>query len=81
MSTETLNRISEPFFTTKQPGKGMGLGMFLAENVIGRLGGEISVTSVLEQGTTVTVRLPRKPINRLSQSVEDNTPTESSFNL
>ena len=58
MTAEELNRISEPFFTTKPTGKGMGLGVFLAKNVLKRLGGSVGFKSKLGQGTCVTVRLP-----------------------
>lgn len=57
MREEVLSRISEPFFTTKPPGKGMGLGVFLAKNVIERIGGNIDFESQEGQGTTVTVCL------------------------
>ena len=67
MTREVLNRVSEPFFTTKQPGKGMGLGLFLAENVIGRLGGDIQIDSAPGQGTQVVVRIPEQPTNRMEQ--------------
>ena len=59
MNEDVLKRISEPFFTTKAPGHGMGLGLFLANNVIERLGGEIKFQSQPGSGTTVTVKLPR----------------------
>ena len=65
MTPEILNRVSEPFFTTKQPGKGMGLGLFLAENVIGRLGGEIKIESTPGEGTQVVVRIPEEPVRGL----------------
>ena len=58
MAKDVLKRIDEPFFTTKQPGKGMGLGVFLAQNVVKRLGGDIQFESQPEQGTTATVHLP-----------------------
>lgn len=58
MSESILKRISEPFFTTKPAGHGMGLGLFLANNVIQRLGGEINVQSEVGIGTTVTVTMP-----------------------
>ncbi len=58
MSPAILERISEPFFTTKPPGKGMGLGLFLAKNVIQRLEGEIEIQSEEFIGTTVTVTVP-----------------------
>ncbi len=62
MTADVLRRVSEPFFTTKQPGRGMGLGVFLARNVIERLGGSVRFESSTDplpaRGTTVTVTLP-----------------------
>lgn len=58
MTRTTMDRVSEPFFTTKQPGKGMGLGVFLAQNVIKRLNGKIEYAARHERGTCVTVWLP-----------------------
>jgi two-component system sensor histidine kinase RegB len=60
MSPDVLNRVSEPFFTTKPTGKGMGLGVFLARNVIERLDGSIDFQSTSGSGTRVTIRLPRR---------------------
>jgi two-component system sensor histidine kinase RegB len=53
-----LRRISEPFFTTKEPGKGMGLGTFLVRTFAERLGGDLSFHSSADGGTTVTIKLP-----------------------
>jgi len=53
-----LRRISEPFFTTKEPGKGMGLGTFLVRTFAERLGGELLFQSSAEGGTTATIKLP-----------------------
>jgi two-component system sensor histidine kinase RegB len=58
MSPDVLQRAGEPFFTTKEPGQGMGLGLFLARSVIERLGGWLDIHSACGQGTTVTVTLP-----------------------
>ena len=58
ISEQILSRIGEPFFTTKQAGKGMGLGVFLARTVVERLGGSMQVTSIKGQGSTVTCRIP-----------------------
>lgn len=60
MTAEQLKRVSEPFFTTKPPGKGMGLGVFLAKNVVGRLGGSVKFKSSPDRGTTAYVRIPSK---------------------
>jgi two-component system sensor histidine kinase RegB len=58
MTPEQISRVSEPFFTTKPPGKGMGLGVFLAKNVLRRIGGSVEFDSTVGQGTCVTVSLP-----------------------
>jgi two-component system sensor histidine kinase RegB len=58
MKPEVLARSSEPFFTTKEPGQGMGLGLFLAHNVLGRIGATFELTSELGSGTTARIRLP-----------------------
>lgn len=58
MSNETLRRIAEPFFTTREPGKGMGLGTFLVRTFAQRLGGELRYQSALGNGTTATLTLP-----------------------
>lgn len=58
MSAEVLSRVSEPFFTTKPPGSGMGLGLYLTRAVVEGLGGTLLIKSTLGQGTTATVELP-----------------------
>jgi len=60
MSAETLNRASEPFFTTKPPGSGYGLGLFLVRLFAERHGGTLAIDSVPRQGTTVVLELPRE---------------------
>ncbi len=58
MSDEVLDRAGDPFFTTKEPGRGIGLGLFLTRNVITRLGGTLKFDSTPGMGTVATVRLP-----------------------
>ena len=58
MSREVLQRVGEPFFTTKPPGAGIGLGLFLARRVIERLGGSLIFESELGVRTTAIVRIP-----------------------
>jgi two-component system sensor histidine kinase RegB len=58
MPPEVLARAGDPFFTTKQPGRGMGLGLFLARSVVERLGGTLELESSPGRGTTVSVTLP-----------------------
>jgi two-component system sensor histidine kinase RegB len=58
MPPEILERVGEPFFTTKVPGEGMGLGLFLTRALAEQLGGDIEVTSEAGTGTTASLRLP-----------------------
>ena len=66
-----LPRIFEQFFTTKPEGKGNGLGLYVAKAIIENHYGEISVESTINQGTTVTIRLPIKGENILSSTEEE----------
>jgi len=65
MSIEVARRVGEPFFTTKPPGEGMGLGMYLTRAVLARLGGSLDFTSELGGGTTVALRLPKGAIGAI----------------
>jgi two-component system sensor histidine kinase RegB len=58
MTDEVLRRIGEPFFTTKEVGEGMGLGVFLTRNVIQGLGGELRFARGNPAGTRCTVKIP-----------------------
>jgi PAS domain S-box-containing protein len=59
MSADVLTHIFEPFFTTKEIGKGSGLGLPQVYGFTQQSGGTITVTSVVGEGTTVTMLLPR----------------------
>jgi two-component system sensor histidine kinase RegB len=58
MTPEILERVVEPFFTTKGPGQGMGLGAFLAHLFAQTLGGQLSFESAPGHGCTATLELP-----------------------
>ncbi len=62
MSANTLRRIGEPFFTTKEPGKGMGLGTFLVRTLAEQLGGRLTFDSTPQTGTRATFELPLVPV-------------------
>ena len=55
---EHLHRIFEPFFTTKPVGQGTGLGLSISYGIIEQHNGKIHVSSVVDKGSTFTVRLP-----------------------
>lgn len=54
----SLSRIFEPYFTTKSPGEGTGLGLFVTRTLVENLGGRIEVRSAAGEGTSFTVVLP-----------------------
>jgi two-component system sensor histidine kinase RegB len=58
MTPEVLERAAEPFFTTKAPGQGMGLGAFLAYLFAQALGGELSFESEPGRGCRAILELP-----------------------
>jgi two-component system NtrC family sensor kinase len=55
---KNLSAIFEPFFTTKPGGKGTGLGLSICQELLTAFGGSIDVVSILNQGTTFTLKIP-----------------------
>jgi len=58
MDKRTLERIAEPFFTTKQGSGGTGLGLSICYSIVQKHGGELVFSSVPGEGTTATVSFP-----------------------
>lgn len=58
IAPEILERVFDEFFTTKPAGKGTGIGLAVSRSLIESLGGSILITSEMNAGTTVTIRLP-----------------------
>ena len=55
---EHLQDIFNPFYTTKDPGQGTGLGLSVVHSILRRYHGEIRVQSEVDPGTTFTIDLP-----------------------
>jgi CheY-like chemotaxis protein len=58
IADEVRDRMFEMYFTTREPGKGTGIGLWLINNLIHEYLGHVTVTSKLGQGTTFEVHLP-----------------------
>ncbi|MEM1010639.1 MAG: ATP-binding protein [Planctomycetota bacterium] len=61
MAPEVAARAAEPFFTTKDPGGGMGLGLFLVRLIAEKAGGSFKLNSEVGKGTIATLALPPIP--------------------
>jgi two-component system sensor histidine kinase RegB len=56
MPPDTQRRAGEPFFTTKEPGQGLGLGLFLVRSFAERSGGTLDLK--VDEGTTAILEIP-----------------------
>ena len=63
MKAELIHQIYTPFFTTKKPGKGTGLGMSICKRIIEEHQGKIAIDSKVNKGTIMKVILPLKRSN------------------
>jgi signal transduction histidine kinase len=67
---ERLEKIFEPFFSTKPPGEGTGLGLFVTREIVEKLGGTISVESRVGDGSRFTLEIPAKHPEKQDTKVE-----------
>ena len=58
ISSDNLDKVKEPFFTTKEVGSGTGLGLFITHNIIEEHKGTLAIESTVGKGTKVKVALP-----------------------
>ncbi len=56
--SDIIDKILDPFFTTKEVGRGMGLGLSICHGIIQAHDGRLDIQSEMGRGTTVTVTLP-----------------------
>lgn len=70
---EDMQHLFDPFWTTKDPDQGTGLGLSLAYKIVTEHDGEIGVDSALAVGTTFTIRLPRLAPDVAVSSAEEES--------
>jgi CheY-like chemotaxis protein len=68
---EIRERIFEPYFTTKEVGKGTGMGLAIVHGIVQRYGGFIDCRSVIGEGTVFAVNLPVMPEESLPETPTD----------
>ena len=64
MEQEVLKQITDPFYTTKPVGKGTGLGLAMVHGIIAKHQGLLHIESIINQGTTCTIKLPLNGIKK-----------------
>ncbi|MBW1850994.1 MAG: PAS domain S-box protein [Deltaproteobacteria bacterium] len=78
-----MNRIFDPYYTTKKKGKGNGLGLYIVREIVNSYGGNIIVSSDPGKGTAVDVYLPRidKSANAYETNAFDPDPGDNEYHL
>ena len=69
---EHMEKIFEPFFSTKSPGQGTGLGLFVTREIVEKLNGNIKVHSRFGHGARFTVQIPDQALFEDTQNSENN---------
>jgi len=71
MSAETIDKAFDPFYTTKEPGRGTGLGLSVSHGIVERHHGLLELDSTVGAGTTAKVLLPAMEVTPSTVVIED----------
>jgi signal transduction histidine kinase/CheY-like chemotaxis protein len=74
MTPDILRHAIEPFFSTKEPGRGTGLGLAMVYGFVRQSGGHMQIESRPGEGTTVNLHLPRATVGTQSHAMPDAEP-------
>jgi len=78
MTDEVRARALEPLFTTKPPGVGTGLGLFVCDKIVRELGGSLDIESRVGVGTTIQIVIPKDRVVAATMSgVSDHSVAQS----
>jgi len=78
MTPEVMNRAVEPFYTTKDVGRGSGLGLSQAYGFVRQSNGQMKIESQVGIGTSISLYLPRSTSAKAAEAEPDRPPTETS---
>jgi signal transduction histidine kinase len=68
MSEEVYRHAFEPFFSTKEKGKGTGLGLYISRDLMQEIGGSITLEPNRPRGTRVILRVPGNPSRNITET-------------
>ncbi|MEE4244738.1 MAG: ATP-binding protein [Kangiellaceae bacterium] len=80
ISPKDLEKIFDPFYTTKEVGEGTGLGLSITKSIIESFRGEIDIISSVNHGTQVTVRLPKTNV-LIKSNLEISSRVDNHYNV